>query len=132
MNGSHEATDCKEGKAHVHYVVSHCNIGVTEDIFNTSFASWGDAWLLDIGITSHMTFQRDFFKDFDDNVDGVVYFADRSSLKPSIMGTIRLKFLPNFLLHNVLYLPELQRILLSLVHIRQQGHYVHMFRGKLR
>jgi transposase InsO family protein/adenylate kinase family enzyme len=80
-----------------------------------------------------MTFRRDFFEDFDDNVDGVVYFADRSSLKPSGMGTIRLKLpgLPDFLLHNVLYLPELQRNLLSLVHIRQQGHFVHMFGGKV-
>jgi hypothetical protein len=62
-----------------------------------------------------------------------VYFADRSSLKPSGMGTIRLKFLglPDFLLHNVLYLPELQRSLLSLVHIRQQGHSIHMFDGKV-
>jgi hypothetical protein len=71
-----------------------------------------------------MTFQRDFFEDFNDNVDGIVYFADKSSLKPSGMGTIRLKLpgLPDFLLHNVLYLPELQRNLLSLVHIQQQGH----------
>jgi hypothetical protein len=73
MNGSHEASDCRvpwkkikedrdrtldleKGKAHVHYVVSYCNIGVTEDLFNTSFASWGDAWLLDTGATSHMKF----------------------------------------------------------------------------
>jgi hypothetical protein len=103
--------DLEKGKAHVHYVVSYCNIGVTEDLFNTSFSSWGDAWLLDTGATSHMTFQRYFFEYFDDNVDGIVYFADRSSLKPSRMGTIRIKFpgLPNFLLHNVLYLPEMQR-----------------------
>jgi hypothetical protein len=122
-----------KGKAPSHYVVSHCNIGVTEDLFNTSFASWGDAWLLDTGATSHMTFRRDLFEDFDDNVDGIVYFADRSSLKPSGMGTIRLKLpgLLDFLLHNVLYLPELQRNLLSLVHIRQQGHSVHMFGGKV-
>jgi hypothetical protein len=80
-----------------------------------------------------MTFRRDFFEDFDGNVDGVVYFADRSSLKPSGMGTIRLKLLglPDFLLHNVFYLLELQRNLLSLVHIRQQGHSVHMIGGKV-
>jgi hypothetical protein len=56
-----------------------------------------------------MTFQRDFFEDFDDNVDGIVYFVDRSSLKSSGMGTIMIKLhgLPDFLLHNVLYLPEL-------------------------
>jgi hypothetical protein len=80
-----------------------------------------------------VTFRRDFFEDFDDNVDDVVYFVDRSCLKPTEMGTIRLKLcgLLDFLLHNVLYLPELQRNLLSLVHIIQQGHYVHMFDGKV-
>jgi hypothetical protein len=100
-NGSHEATNCKfpwdkikediqnhkenkgktselaKGKAPTHYIVSHCNIGVTEELFNTSFPSWRDAWLLDIGATSHMTFKRDRFEDFDENVDGIVYFADR-------------------------------------------------------
>ena len=47
------------------------------------------------------------------------------------MGTIQLKMpgFPDFLLKNVLYLPELQRILLSLVQIRQQGHSIHMFDG---
>jgi hypothetical protein len=67
-----------------------------------------------------MTFQRDFFEDLNDNVDGIVYFADKSSLKPSGIDTIRLKLLGllDFLLHDVLYLPELQRNLLSLVHIR--------------
>jgi hypothetical protein len=62
-----------------------------------------------------------------------VYFADISSLKPLGMGTIRIKLhgLLDFLLHNVLYLPELQRSLLSLVHIRKQCHFVHMFGGKV-
>jgi hypothetical protein len=80
-----------------------------------------------------MTFRRDFFEDLNDNVDGIVYFADKSNLKPSTIGTIRLKFLGllNFLLHNVLYLPELKRSLLSLVLIRQQGHSVHMIGGKV-
>jgi hypothetical protein len=49
------------------------------------------------------------------------------------MSTIKLKLhgLLNFLLHNVLYLPKLQRNLLSFVHVRQQGHFVHMFGGKV-
>jgi hypothetical protein len=81
-NGSHEADDCrvpwdkikedrhnkKEDKGKTseptkgnppesaHYIVSHCNIGVTEDLFNTSYTPWRDAWLLDTGATSHMTF----------------------------------------------------------------------------
>jgi hypothetical protein len=102
------------------YIVSHCNIGVIEDLFNTSFTSWRDAWLLDTYATCHMTFQRDFFEDFNDNVDSIVYFVDKSSLKPLGIGTVMLKLLrfPTFLLHDVLYLPELQRNLLSLMHIQ--------------
>eukprot|EP00253_Pinus_taeda_P007027 PITA_07027 len=66
-------------------------------------------------------------------VDGAVYFADQSKLKPSGLGTIRLKLcgLLDFLLRHVLYLPQLTRNLLSLVHICQQGHSIHMFEGKI-
>jgi hypothetical protein len=32
-------SDPAKGKAPIHYVVAYCNIGVTEDLFNTSFAS---------------------------------------------------------------------------------------------
>ena len=39
--------------------------------------------------------------------------------------------LPEFPLHHVLYLPQLKRNLLSLVHIRQQVHSIHMFHGKV-
>eukprot|EP00253_Pinus_taeda_P008762 PITA_08762 len=85
------------------------------------------------GATCHMNFRRDFFEEFTDNVDGLVYFAGKSKLKPSGLGTIRLKLpgLPDFLLHHFLYLPQLRRNLLSLVHIHQQGHSIHMFDGKL-
>eukprot|EP00253_Pinus_taeda_P034545 PITA_34545 len=80
-----------------------------------------------------MTHRKDFFEEFTDNVDGVVYFADQSKIKPSRLGTIMLQLsgLPDFLLHHVLYLPQLKRNLLSLVHIRQQGHSIHMFDVKL-
>eukprot|EP00253_Pinus_taeda_P003798 PITA_03798 len=97
-----------KGKApeSAHYIVAHCNTGVTEDLFNASLASWKDDWLLDSGATCHLTFRRDFFEEFTDNVDGAVYFADKSKLKPLGLRTIKLKLLglPNFLLHDVLYL----------------------------
>ena len=52
-----------------------------------------------------MTFRRDLFEEFTGNVDGAVYFAHKSKLKPSGLGTIRLKLpiLPDHLLHEVLY-----------------------------
>jgi hypothetical protein len=65
-----------------HYVVAHCNLGI-EEVFSTSFSSWNDTWLLDIGATCHMTFRKDFFETFSDQISGVVYFAGKSQLKPS-------------------------------------------------
>jgi len=129
-NGSHDASTCKlpwekieqqrnqqkgktddtnEGKApeSTHYVVAQRNIGVNEDLFNASLASWKNDWLLDLGATCHMTHRKDFFEEFTDNVDGVVYFANQSKIKPSRLGIIMLPFpgIPNFLMHHVLYLP---------------------------
>ena len=97
----------------------------------TSLSSYKDCWLLDTGATSHMTFIKDCFEELNEKIDGIVYFADKSSIKTKGMGTIRLKMprFPDFVLKNVLYLPELQRSLLSLVEIRQQGHSIHMFDG---
>jgi len=80
-----------------------------------------------------MNFRRYSFEEFTNSVDGAVYFVDKSKLKPSGLGTIRLKFpgLPYFLLHDVLYIPNMRRNLFSLVHIFQQGHSIHMFDGKV-
>ena len=71
------------------------------------------------------------FEEFTNKVDGAVYFADKSKLKPLGLGTIRLKLvgLPDHILHEVLYLPEFRRNLLSLVHILQKGHSIHIFDG---
>jgi hypothetical protein len=55
------------------------------------FSSWHDSWILDTGATCHMTFRRDLFEKFSDNIDGVVYFADKSQIKPSGIGSIQLK-----------------------------------------
>jgi hypothetical protein len=53
-----KASYLEKGKASksTRYIVSHYNIGVIEYLFNTSFCSWRDAWLLDIGEAFHMTF----------------------------------------------------------------------------
>lgn len=50
------------------------------------------------------------------NIDGAVYFANKSYIKPLSTGTLRLKLpsLPDMILCNVLYLLQLQRNLLSL------------------
>jgi len=102
-----------------HYILSHCNIETIEYLCNTSYTLWKDAWIFETCTTSHMIFLRDFFEDFNVNVDGIMNSVNKLGLKPSGMGTIRLKFhgFMYFLLHNVLYFPEMQRNLLSHVHI---------------
>eukprot|EP00253_Pinus_taeda_P006580 PITA_06580 len=133
QKGKTDDTDKGKAPESTHYVEAQCNIGVNEYLFNTSLASWKNDWLLDSEATCHMTDRKYIFEDFTDNVDGVVYFANQSKIKPSRLGTIRLKLpgLSDFLLDHVLYLPQLKRNLMSLVHIRQQGHSIHMFDGKL-
>jgi len=63
-----------------------------------------------------MTHRKDSFEEFTDNVGGIVYFVDQSKNKPTGLGTIRLQLLGllDFLLYHVLYLPQLNRNLLSL------------------
>lgn len=121
-----------KASASAHFIIVECNVGLS-DLLNTSFTSWEDAWLLDTGASCHMTFQRGFFEELSFDIDGAVYFANRSQLKLSGIGSIwlRLPGYPDFLLHKVLYLLELRRNLLSLVLVRQQGHSIHIFNGKV-
>ena len=78
-----------------------------------------------------MTFRRDFFETFSDHIDGIIYFSNKSQLKPSRIGSIRLKLpgLPDYILHDVLYIPQLKRNLMSLIQVRQQGNSIHIFDG---
>ena len=38
-----------------------------------------------------MTFRKYFFETFSDQIDGVVHLVDKSQLKPSGIGSVRLK-----------------------------------------
>ena len=49
---------------------------------NDKLASYKYCCLLDTGATSHMTFRKDCFEELNETIDGIVYFADKSSLKP--------------------------------------------------
>ena len=53
-----------------------------------------------------MTFRKDFFETFSDQIDGVVHLADKSQLKPSGIVSVRLKLLGlvDYILYDVFYL----------------------------
>ena len=78
-----------------------------------------------------MTFRKDFFETFSDQIDRVVHLVDKSQLKPLGIWYVRLKWLglADYIISDVLFVPQLKRNLISLVHIRQQGHSIHMFDG---
>jgi len=54
-----------------------------------------------------MTFRRYFLETYIDDINGVIYFANKSQIKPSGIGSIHLKILnlPNYVLHDVPYIP---------------------------
>ena len=62
-----------------HCIVSHYNIGIIEI---NSLLSFKDCWLLDTSATSHMNFRRDCFKELNGIENVILYFADKSILRP--------------------------------------------------
>ncbi len=62
-----------------------------------------------------MTLRRDLFEQLSDNIDGVVYFADKFQIKPSGIGSIQLKIpgLSDYTLNDVFYIPQFQRNVFS-------------------
>ena len=84
MNEKKDQPPRDKGKLsqNAHYVLAHCNFNL-DDIFNASFSSWHDNWVLDTCATCHMTFRRDFFEKFSDHINEVVYFSDKYQTKPS-------------------------------------------------
>ena len=87
--------------------------------------------MLDIGATCHLTFRKHIFDTFSDQIYGVVHSEDKSRLKPSGIGFVRIKLsgFVDYILSDVLYVPQLKRNLISLVQIIQQGHSIHMIDG---
>ena len=69
-----KAHERDKGKAHesAHYVVAHCNNGVTRDLFDVSFTSQRNYWLLYLGETCHTTFRKYFFEEFTEKFNRAV------------------------------------------------------------
>jgi len=61
QKGKTDDTDKGKAPKSAHYIKAQCNIGVNEDLFNASLASWKTNWLLDSGATCHMTHIFFFF-----------------------------------------------------------------------
>ncbi|CAA7045320.1 unnamed protein product [Microthlaspi erraticum] len=74
-----------------------------------------DVWVLDSGCTFHMTARKDWFIDFKDNGGTTILLGDNHSIMSHGQGSIRLNTHGGSInvLHNVRYVPQLRRNLIS-------------------
>ncbi|GJY63963.1 retrovirus-related pol polyprotein from transposon TNT 1-94 [Tanacetum coccineum] len=91
-------------------------------------------WIIDSGCSSHMTPRLDILFDFLEYDWGNVQLGDDKECKIRGIGKVRiqLKDGSSFVLHNVRYIPELKRNLISLGTLEKEGYTIKMQSGKVK
>ncbi|GJT02189.1 zinc finger, CCHC-type containing protein [Tanacetum coccineum] len=91
-------------------------------------------WIMDSGGSYHMTPMLDLFYDFMECDGGRVLLGDNRECKIRGIGKVRvqLKDGSSFVLHNVRYIPELKRNLISLGTLKKEGYTVKLHSGKIK
>jgi hypothetical protein len=83
-------------------------------------------WIMDSGGSYHMTPRLDIFHDFLECDGGRVLLGDNREYKIRGIGKVRLQLKDgsSFVLHNVRYIPELKKNLISLGTLEKEGYTV--------
>ncbi|GJU15741.1 retrotransposon protein, putative, ty1-copia subclass [Tanacetum coccineum] len=91
-------------------------------------------WIMDSGCSYHMTPMLDILFDFLECNGGSVQLGDNREWKIKGIGKVRvqLKDGSSFVLHNVRYIPELKRNLISLGTLEKEGYTVKLQSGKVK
>ncbi|GJW00834.1 retrotransposon protein, putative, ty1-copia subclass [Tanacetum coccineum] len=91
-------------------------------------------WIMDSGCSYHMTPRFDILFDFLECDGGSVQLGDNRECKIRGIGKVRvqLKDGSSFVLHNVRYIPELKRNLISLGTLEKEGFTVKLQSGKVK
>nr|GFA45309.1 zinc finger, CCHC-type [Tanacetum cinerariifolium] len=91
-------------------------------------------WIMDSGGSYHMTPRLDFFFDFLECDGGRVLLGDNRECKIRGISKVRLQLKDglSFMLHNVRYIPELKRNLISLGTLEKEGYTVKLQSGKIK
>jgi hypothetical protein len=76
--------------------------------------SSAESWLIDSGCTNHMTYDRELFRELDE-----AYIEVKGRGTVAIEGHTGLK-----LIHDVLYVPEINQNLLSVPQLLEKGYKV--------
>nr|GEZ18310.1 retrovirus-related Pol polyprotein from transposon TNT 1-94 [Tanacetum cinerariifolium] len=91
-------------------------------------------WIMDSEGSYHMTLMLDLFFDFLKSDGGRVLLGDNREYKIRGIGMVRvqLKDGSSFMLHNVRYIPELKRNLISILTLEKEGYTVKLQSGKIK
>nr|GFC11760.1 zinc finger, CCHC-type [Tanacetum cinerariifolium] len=91
-------------------------------------------WIIDSGCSYHMTPKLDIFFDFLEYDKGNVQLGDNKECKIRGIGKVmvQLKDWSSFKLHNVRYIPELKRNLISLGTLEKEGYTVKLQSNKVK
>ncbi|GKB48936.1 retrotransposon protein, putative, ty1-copia subclass [Tanacetum coccineum] len=90
--------------------------------------------IMDSGCSYHMTPRLDILFDFLECDGGSVQLGDNRECKIRGIGKVRLQLKDgsSFVLHNVRYIPELKRNLISLGTLENEGYTIKMQSGKIK
>ncbi|GJZ18873.1 retrovirus-related pol polyprotein from transposon TNT 1-94 [Tanacetum coccineum] len=110
------------------------SIGSTYDDFEVMSAEALLDWIMDSGCSYHMTPRLDIFFDFLECDGGNVLLGDNIDCKIIGIGKVRvqLSYGSSFVLHNVRYISELKRNLISLGTLEKEGYTVKLQSGKVK
>nr|GEU34318.1 copia LTR rider [Tanacetum cinerariifolium] len=91
-------------------------------------------WIMDSRGSYHMTPRLDLFFDFLEYDGGRVLLGDNKESKIRGISKVRLQLKDgsSFVLHNVRYIPELKRNLISLGTLKKEGYTVKLLSGKIK
>nr|GEZ73733.1 retrotransposon protein, putative, Ty1-copia subclass [Tanacetum cinerariifolium] len=91
-------------------------------------------WIMDSGGSYHMTPRLDLFSDFMECDGGKVLLGDNRECKIRGIAKVRLQLKDgsSFVLHNVRYIPELKRNMISLGTLEKEGYTVKLQSGKIK
>nr|GFA02561.1 retrovirus-related Pol polyprotein from transposon TNT 1-94 [Tanacetum cinerariifolium] len=91
-------------------------------------------WIIDSGDSYHMTPRLDLFFDFLECDGGRVLLGDNRECKIRCIGKVRLQLKDgsSFVLHNVRYILELKRNLISLGTLEKEGYTIKLQSGKIK
>lgn len=83
-----------------------------------------NVWYVDSGCSSHMTGRLDLFTDLDESVTNRVTMGDGTAREAQGKGTVKLNSFGQNYIKNVLYVPDLDSNLLSVVQLLLEGYSI--------